>query len=563
MTFGHDDIRERLVEYLYEELEGPARAAFVAHLAGCATCRAEIEAAGQARRVARTVVRASVGDAVPLGLRARVLEAAATAARERAARVGVTAAPVVTQAASPSAAQPAVGEGGIPAGEREAPVRQAGQGGRGWLDRLRGRWTLPTFATVGALAAFLLVRGTIFREARRPLGEAPAERLGAPAAAPGAARAPAAAFDLPRARDFEAAPADGSEVVRPRPEEKRQQGPEGALREDRDALLDPVAKSADRGGLGQAADRRQAIGSLEGLGSGAPANAPAEPAKRGSKGAPRPSASSRAAGAAARNDGGKGDDLLDDLGRRSRPAPAAAPAPALGSAPRRRSVSGASPLDLEASGSADSSLGATAEPDGDLRKGTESPAREEGARFAQPPPAPSSPARVVPAPSPSRSAPPAPASASPPAAASQPSATPALSGVAPPTAEPARPASAPESPARFAPVPEDHHLGAEKKTETKAKKRGVDKPEAAAERADDQAAAPAAARSIDPALAVSDRAARLLAARRFTEASAAYRNLLLRFPDHPSAPLWRARLAASDRAAGSDANRFAAPPPPK
>jgi TolA-binding protein len=97
----------------------------------------------------------------------------------------------------------------------------------------------------------------------------------------------------------------------------------------------------------------------------------------------------------------------------------------------------------------------------------------------------------------------------------------------------------------------------------KAKKRTADKSEAAAEQANPRAAAPAAARAVDPAIALSDRAAKLLASRRFTEASAAYRDLLRRFPDHPSAPLWRARLAASDHAAAADSTGFTAPPPPK
>ena len=80
MTFNHDDIRERLIDFLYGELDAGARAAFDAHLKGCDACRGEVDGAERARGIGRAVARAPLGDAVPPGVRARALAAAHAAA---------------------------------------------------------------------------------------------------------------------------------------------------------------------------------------------------------------------------------------------------------------------------------------------------------------------------------------------------------------------------------------------------------------------------------------------------------------------------------------------------
>src|SRR3569832_1181570 len=155
MTFTHDDIRERLVDYLYGQLDGDARAAFQAHLDTCPARREEVGGAERARVVAREVVRRPLGDAVPERVRARAFEAArAAAARPR----------------------------GLPV--QEKPQAAAVEG---WFGRQRRRWTrtFPTFVTVVAMAVFLLVRATIFREAKSPLGEERSRELARPAAGPG------------------------------------------------------------------------------------------------------------------------------------------------------------------------------------------------------------------------------------------------------------------------------------------------------------------------------------------------------------------------------------------
>ena len=151
MTFTHDDIRERLVDYLYGQLEGQARAAFQAHLDACAACRVEVTGAERARAVARDVVRRPLADPVP----ARAFEAARARAFE-AARAAVAAGALATPAQVTVAAAPAAPPSASPAADE------------GWFSRLRRRWTwtFPTFATVAAVAVFVLVRATIFREAK-------------------------------------------------------------------------------------------------------------------------------------------------------------------------------------------------------------------------------------------------------------------------------------------------------------------------------------------------------------------------------------------------------------
>lgn len=157
MTFTHTDIEERLIDFLYGELDAEARAAFDVHITACDACRSEVRAFEQTRAAARAVVRAPLEHPVPAAVRARVMDAAARATAARG---------IVGHAPAPKVAGPRT---------RVAPR---------WFAWLRARWALPTFATVAAICALLLVRETIFREARRPLGEAPPADLVPKGAAP-------------------------------------------------------------------------------------------------------------------------------------------------------------------------------------------------------------------------------------------------------------------------------------------------------------------------------------------------------------------------------------------
>ena len=163
MTFTHDDIKNRLVEFLYGELEGDARAAFDAHVAGCPGCRGDVDELRRTRELARAAVRAGLEQPVPLAVHARILEAAAAAAAQ--------AATATTRGAKTTA--------------KTTAKKADGGGGAPWA-WLRARWAVPMFATVAAMGVLLLARETIFREARKPLGEAsaPVVRPMAPPAPP-------------------------------------------------------------------------------------------------------------------------------------------------------------------------------------------------------------------------------------------------------------------------------------------------------------------------------------------------------------------------------------------
>ena len=165
MTFTHTDIEERLIDFLYGELDAEARAAFDAHVTACDACRSEVRASEQTRAAARAVVRAPLEEPVPAAVRARVMDAAARA--------------TVARGISGHAPAPNV------AGPR---TRVAAR----WFAWLRARFALPMFATVAAICALLLVRETIFREARRPLGETPPADLAPTGAAPPSEIAPRA-----------------------------------------------------------------------------------------------------------------------------------------------------------------------------------------------------------------------------------------------------------------------------------------------------------------------------------------------------------------------------------
>ncbi|HVR63320.1 MAG TPA: zf-HC2 domain-containing protein [Polyangia bacterium] len=119
-----DDVTARLMELLYDELPAGERAALQAHIAGCARCQGEVESFQKTRAAARSVL----AEPAPAGVRQRLIAAAMAAS-----------------AATAPAMKPAA-----------APQTEATRDGDGFWAWLRQRWTLPTLATVGAMAVFLL-----------------------------------------------------------------------------------------------------------------------------------------------------------------------------------------------------------------------------------------------------------------------------------------------------------------------------------------------------------------------------------------------------------------------
>lgn len=265
MTFTHDDIQSRLIEFLYGELEGDARAAFEAHLADCERCRVEVAQFQKTRDVARAAVRAGLEDQVPAGVRARLLEAAAAARAQASATAGAA-----------TAARAAVGA------RKPSPPKSKGEsaGPFAWL---RARWAVPMFVTVAAMGALLLVRETIYREARKPLGESPAFQAPPPAPADQSAEPKVPAEPPPAAPAAEkaAAPAeDARQPVRERSKIARRRAPAetaaggGATRAA--AADQPAAKGKDWKAKGSTAEAAAKDDSIEGLLSGAETRKPAK-----------------------------------------------------------------------------------------------------------------------------------------------------------------------------------------------------------------------------------------------------------------------------------------------
>jgi hypothetical protein len=181
------DVSARMMELLYGELSGDDRAVVEAHLAGCPSCRAELAGFESTRAAAR---RALDADRPPAGAHQAILRAAAAAV---------------------AAKQPK------PIEARGVPPRPS------FWERWRARWTLPTFATIGAVAVVVLA-SKVFLEpdktvelGRRALQPAPVE---APAAPQKAAEPQATVGAEAQEPATPATPArrEGKDEERPRPQ---------------------------------------------------------------------------------------------------------------------------------------------------------------------------------------------------------------------------------------------------------------------------------------------------------------------------------------------------------
>lgn len=74
-------VKEQLVDYLYGELSGPARSAFVEHLHGCPGCKAEVAGHEQTLGRTRAALAGPLWQEPPTRVRLAVMEAAKTQAR--------------------------------------------------------------------------------------------------------------------------------------------------------------------------------------------------------------------------------------------------------------------------------------------------------------------------------------------------------------------------------------------------------------------------------------------------------------------------------------------------
>jgi hypothetical protein len=491
MTFSHADIEEHLVGFLYGELDGDLRAAFEDHVKACAQCRSDVEAFQKTRSTARAVVRAPLAEPIPEAVRARVMEVVTRAAAERAS--------IGAQSRHPVAVASASGAQAVPR----------------WLAWLRARWTIPMFATVAAMAALLLVRETIFREARHPLAEtspsesAPGRTPQAPSAPPRGESAPKASEGRPTAPEVSLEPAGVPRPTRDKVEE----------RPVRPLTVEPMSGAAKRRPRPPASAGAQA----------GPPPAPKAvmgtarewakaPAKADDGAAPDQDPERVHAGALRSATKGRDDQATEGLLEGASPASASAPVEAPGTT-SRYSQAAEEESDLS-------------EPARSQKKTSSAAGRGSGSPTTKPTVASAERANAAAA------------------AQAQSRARTASVGNAPP-GPPPPPATQPAAPPV---VP-------------KVSRAAADSPESSTSRAPprtpSQAPADLAKAAPDPASVLSDRADKLAAAHRWSEAIAAYRDLLKQFPRHPSVPTWRNRLATAQSAAAAeaDSSQFAAPPP--
>lgn len=227
MTLSHEDANARLLDLVYGEAAPDERAALEAHVAACPRCTAELASLGGTR--AR--VRAALDDDAPVPPRVRANLLAA-------AREAVATAPAKADSPLAAAAAPA---------RKVVPVA-----GPSFWQRLRGKWTLPTFATVGAVAV-VVIASKVFLEPQRTMERGVEIVKGASPAVPAEPVAPKANF-AKKAEKKEAEPlAEASAGAR-----ADEATPEGSVRDELDEKR-RVHSTASR------AKKRESSSPLEGL----------------------------------------------------------------------------------------------------------------------------------------------------------------------------------------------------------------------------------------------------------------------------------------------------------
>jgi len=499
MPMTCEQIDEQMIDFLYGELAPEARAAFDAHIGGCERCRREAESLGQTRALAR----ASLDQAPPAHLRARVVAAA------RAAMTPAVAAAAASSPAAPAAAQ-------VPRIEIPKWVKaQSGDGG--FWRKLRAWWTLPTLVSVGAVAVFLLS----MRSVQRPLavmarGHRMVVGTAPPASEPTASEEAAPAVPAPAAPPGPPANELQQRVASANRAEKTKAGKEESY--------------ADRARVAPAAAARSPAPASSGAPAGAPTTAKRKEALGGGcigrvhGGAPAATGRSRAPVSEAESGGM--DDLLSGERAADRDpgaAPSARAAASPADQPSMKAAEPSAPPPAEAAASADEAKVASAEsarPRSHLS--AKKARRDEEADLAEPEQGDGAlDRRATARATPKGYAPPAPPPAAPVAVPTPVTATRGGAGAAPPAASAPAPASPPPAPA----------LAADKDSAAPAKK-------------------PKAAEASRGETLV-QRADRLFTEGRWVEAAVAYRDLLRQNPNAPDASRWRRRLAAAQSAAAA------------
>jgi hypothetical protein len=292
MAIGCEDVSAHLVDLLYGEVRADERATLEAHLAGCARCRAELAALQATRAVAR-----------------RTLDDGAPPARAHQAILRAAAAAVAAKEGQPIAA-------------RTAPERPS------FWERLRTRWTLPTFATVGAVAVVVLA-SKVFLEpektvelGRQAFHPTPAEAPAAPAAAPQPEAQEVLKAERP-AEKREALKDDIELAKQPATDKPLARSISAPARERKHAAPKEALGALGFGKGGGAPEQQKANAELDGLlGEGDGANPAPKPSKREFAPPPPPRAEPPSGAASAAAVGKQSHD--DELEANGGPAPARA-----------------------------------------------------------------------------------------------------------------------------------------------------------------------------------------------------------------------------------------------
>jgi Putative zinc-finger len=215
MAIPCEDVSARMMELLYGELPAGERAPLEAHLAGCESCRTELADFQKTRALARRVV----DETPPARAHEAILRAATAAVAAR-------------------------------AGAPEKPAQPARGSLRDWL---RSHWTLPTLATVGAVAVFLLA-SRIFLEPEKTYQRGRQGLLPTPVEAPANAPASEAQPPLPD-------PAGAAEAVRPKPAAEAQAAAPRAMAPEMAPQMAPQMAPEDPARIHATAKRKGYAGS--------------------------------------------------------------------------------------------------------------------------------------------------------------------------------------------------------------------------------------------------------------------------------------------------------------
>jgi hypothetical protein len=244
VKFSDEQFRDRLIDYLYGELEGDELEAFETRLLESESCRRELSALQETLGIARAALSGPLLEEPPARVRAALLAAAgagiATTEREQDAATALRSPP------ASSAPTPLAQVHTLPARPGQEPSA------RKLRAALRTPWLLPTLGIAAAVAIVVLGKGGDPDALNERLAEQHQERARSPAAAPApresASEVPTESEESASAHDapspVSAAPAKRSEPAQPEAKRELARARSGSGGPPKaKAPIDPVASS--------------------------------------------------------------------------------------------------------------------------------------------------------------------------------------------------------------------------------------------------------------------------------------------------------------------------------